>query len=79
MSDSISDILGKKDFKEPPEIQAVKQFVSDKFGEIPSVKLTDSAIIIGVSSSALAGALRPEIHKLAEQLNTKKRLVLRIG
>lgn len=79
MSNSLADILGKKDFSEPSEIQDIKKFVSDKFGQTPSVKITDSAIMISVSSSSLAGALRPELHKLQEQLDTKKRLVIRIG
>ncbi len=78
MSNSLSDILGKKDFSEPPEIQAIKQFVAHKFGEIPNVKLTENSIIIGVSNSSLAGALRPELYKLSEQLDTKKRLIIRI-
>lgn len=79
MSDSLGNILGKKDFSEPPEIQEIKKFVSDRFSQTPSVKLTESAIIITVSSASLAGALRPELHKLQEQLDTKKRLVIRIG
>ncbi len=79
MGSSIGDILGKKDFSEPPEIEIIKAFVFERFKQSPSVKLNDSTIIIAVSSAGLAGALRPELHKLQEQLNTKRRLVIRIG
>lgn len=79
MSNSLGDILEKKDFSEPSEIQAIKDFVNSKFKEVPKVKLTDNAIIICVSNSSLAGALRPELHKLTAELNTKKRLIIRIN
>lgn len=79
MSNSLGDILGKKKFEEPDEIGAIKLFVSERFKQTPSVTLTDSAIIITVSSASLAGALRPELHKLQEQLNTEKRLTIRIN
>lgn len=78
MSNSLGDILGKKDFSEPSEIQTIKSFVSDKFGQMPNVKLAETTIIITVSSASLAGALRPELHKLQAQLETKKRLIIRI-
>jgi len=79
MSNSLGDILGKKKFEEPDEIGQIKSFVFELFKQTPSVTLTDSAIIISVSSASLAGALRPELHKLQEQLNTPKRLTIRIG
>ena len=79
MGTSISDILGKRQFDEPQEIAIIKQFIAGHFGQTPRVKLTENAIIITVSSSALAGALRPRLHELQELAKTKKRLTLRIG
>lgn len=79
MSDSLFDILGKKDFAEPPEIATIKNYVYEKYGEKPKIKLTDNAIFIGVSNSSLAGALRLQLHELKEKLKTKKRLVIRIS
>ncbi len=75
----MGDILGKKNFSAPDEIEVIKTYVFERFEQTPSVTLTDSSIIIVVSSASLAGALRPELHKLQEQLNTQKRLTIRIG
>lgn len=79
MSNSLSDILGSKDFKQPDEITKIKNFVKTKFGEEPRVSITPNSIIVIVKGAALAGALRPEIHKLQKQLSTDKKLLIRIS
>lgn len=79
MSSSLSDILGKRQYSEPPEIQIIKQFVVSAFGHSPQVKMTEHSIIITLPSAALAGALRPRLHELQELMRTKKRLSIRIG
>lgn len=79
MSNSLGDILAKKDFSAPDEIEVIKAFVLDKFDQEPSIKIAGENIIITVSSASLAGALRPELHKLQEQLDTSRRLVIRIS
>lgn len=76
--DSIKDLLTKKEFEQPDEIQQIKDFVKSKFDEEPSVKLTKNSIIITVSSASLAGALRMHMHHLAKELRTEKKLILRI-
>lgn len=77
--DSIKDVLTRKDFDKPDEIQQIKDFVKSKFNEEPSVKLTKNNIIITVSSAALAGAMRMHLHHLSKDLRTDKKLLLRIG
>lgn len=80
MSSSLSDILGNRQFNEPPEIEIIKQFVKSRFNHMPSVKLTENSIIITVPGSALAGALRPQLHELENLLhNNGRRLSIRIG
>lgn len=79
MTDSLKDLLLKKNFERPDEVNQIKNFVLKKFGEEPSIKISQNSIVISVSNSALAGALRPEIHKLEKNLATKKRLIIRIN
>ena len=77
--DSIKDVLKRKDFDAPDEIQQIKDFVKSKFDEEPRVKLTKNSIIISVSNASLAGALRIHLHHLAKELRTDKKLLLRIS
>lgn len=77
--DSIKDLLTRKDFEQPDEIQQIKNFVKSKFDEEPAVKVTPNSIIITVSSAALAGALRVHLHHLVKDLQTDKKLLLRIS
>lgn len=77
--DSIKDVLTRKDFEQPDEIQQIKDFVKAKFDEEPAVKVTKNSIIISVSNASLAGALRMHLHHLAKEIQTEKRLVLRIS
>lgn len=79
MGSSIQDILQQRSFDEPDEIAIIKKFVLDSFDHRARVKITDQAIIITVSSAALAGALRPRLHELTALSRTKKRLAIRIG
>lgn len=79
MSSSIADILGNQRFEEPPEIMAIKDFVMQQFGHTPNVRITNQAIMITVSSAALAGALRPHLFQLQHDIQTTKRLVIRIA
>ena len=79
MADSISDILGKKQFEEPPEVEIIKHFVQEKFQSPVSVTIQTHQIVIGVSGAALAGSLRMYLHELQALCQTDKRLVIRIG
>lgn len=77
--DSLSSILGDKDFAEPPEAAAIKNYARTEFKTTVGVQVRDRDIIIAVSSAALANTLRlrtPEIQRLC---NTNKRLTFRIG
>ncbi len=77
--DSIKDVLTRKDFDQPDEIQQIKDFVKSKFNEEPAVKITKNNIIISVSNASLAGALRMHLHHLAKDLRTEKKLLLKIS
>jgi hypothetical protein len=84
MSKSVADILGSRKYDEPPELIVIRDFVRSMFDEVPKLKVTTNTIIITVSSAALAGALRPHLHKLQDKINSlsnekQKRLLIRIG
>jgi hypothetical protein len=78
MADSLFDILSRKDFDEPPEITAIKEYVSEQFQEAVEVIVRERDIIVTVASAALAGTLRFQIPKLRKAAKTDKRIILRI-
>ena len=78
MSNSLANILGKREFHEPPEIQTIKTFVRKEFSADCGVTIQERYIIIQVKSAALAGSLRMHLHVLREMCQTKKRLLIRI-
>lgn len=79
MVDSLGDVLRSYDFEEPPEIERIKRFVRDEFHADCKIAVKGNVITIIVSSSALAGALRPQLHELQKKTKTEKRLVIRIS
>jgi hypothetical protein len=78
MSDSIADLLARKDFDEPAEMRAIKTFVRDVFDEPCEVLLRDRDIVVTVSSSSLANALRLKMNDLRKAAKIERRIVLRI-
>lgn len=77
--DSLQDIIGKRGFDEPPEIQVIKSFVRKTFSADVGVVMQTHSITITTPSAALAGSLRPLLHKLRKELDTEKKLFIRIG
>lgn len=78
--DNLRDLLASRTPQEPEEIQAIKQFVRDKFDEPVNVSLQDRQIIVTVGSASLASALRSHTVEVLELCGAAdKRLVLRIG
>lgn len=71
--------MGDKDFGVPPEVAEIKAYVQRHFKVDVGITMQESAIIITTRSSALAGSLRPHLHRLKKELNTDKRLIIRIG
>jgi hypothetical protein len=78
MSDSLADILSKKDFDEPTESLAIKKYVQDEFRTAVAVMVRERDIIIEVPSAALASTLRMRQTQLKNAASTEKRLVFRI-
>lgn len=76
---SIREILSKKQFEEPPEIQRIKDFVEEKFHARVSVAVQPNQIVITAVNAALAATLRLHLLHLQEAAKTSKRFVFRIG
>lgn len=80
MTNSIADILGKKNYDEPPEVGIIKTYVRTHLRSEVTVSVKEREILIHVSSGAMASALRPHLYKIAQACDkTTKRVVIRIG
>ena len=77
--DSLQDLLGRYDPKEPEEITVVKQYILDEFGAQASVGLHGETLVITVRSASLANALRLRTVSLQKIAKTKRKIMFRIG
>lgn len=76
--DSLNNILSKKDFDEPPEVQAIKKYVKDTFRIDVSVMVREKDILVIVPSAALATTLRLRGPDIKRRCQLDKRLTFRI-
>lgn len=76
---SLQDIFGNKYFDQPPEIEIIKTFIRKNFSSDANIRIQQKSITIIVSSASLAGALRQVLHQLQKELETDKKLFIRIG
>lgn len=77
--DSLQDILGKKNFTPPDEVDAVKDYILRRYGSKSRVKLERGALIVNVPGSALAATLHLERQKIIDNCHVKNKLVIRSG
>jgi len=78
MSNSLADLLANKDFDEPEEMKAIKQYVQKNYQVDVEIQLRDKEIIVTTPSAALANTLRLKLPELRKAAATDKRIVLRI-
>jgi hypothetical protein len=79
MSESLKDILLRRDDSQPPEIDQVKNFVFKRFKAQVRVEVRQNQLVIIAPGAALAGTLRLHIFELQNAVETKKKLLIRIG
>lgn len=79
MSESIGDLLAKKDLNEPDEVKVIKLFLQEHYRATCQVSVTQRQIVINVKGASLAGAIRMRLHELQTLCQTDKRLVIRIS
>ena len=77
--DSLSNILGNRNFDEPPEMAAIKKYVKDEFKTDVGVQVRDRDIVILVPNAALATTLRLRGPEMKRRCQLNKRLTFRIG
>ena len=77
--DSLQEILGKKNFTPPDEMQALREYVQRHYKSNSYVKLQRDAIILSVQSSALAATLQLERNTIIDTCNLSRKLVIRSG
>ena len=77
--DSLFDILKRKDYDVPPEVEAIKRYIRDEFGAEVEVLVRDKDILITGRSAALIGSIRMHGPKIKRTADTEKRLVFRVG
>ncbi|PIZ62260.1 hypothetical protein COY17_02835 [Candidatus Saccharibacteria bacterium CG_4_10_14_0_2_um_filter_52_9] len=77
--DSLSTLLGNKNFDEPPEMASIKKYVRDEFKVEVGVQVRDKDIVISVPNSALASTLRLRGPEIKRRCQLDKRLTFRIG
>lgn len=74
----IAEVLGRFQPDTPDEVTAIKRYIEQEYNCGSSVRLAGKAIIVTVSSAALANTLRLRINQLRTAADTKKRIVFRI-
>lgn len=78
MTDSMKDLLSKREPTEPKEFQIIRNFVTDNFNEPISLSSRNNQIIISVNNSAFAGVLQLRLHEIEKLLNKKNVLRVRL-
>lgn len=77
--DGIRDILLRKDFDTPPEVQAIKDYVQRHYNSEVRITMQPKSILIAARSASLIGSLRLNSPALQKAADTDKKLIFRIG
>lgn len=77
--DSIADLLQSKKPNEPPQLQALKDYVLANHNSDSQVAINHRGYSITVSSGALATTLRMELPRIQTECALDKKLFIRIG
>lgn len=75
----LNDILAQKNFDEPTEVTALKQYIFEKYEAICSVSVSKTALFVTVNSSSLAGAIRMNQIFIKQRCGITQKLIIRIG
>lgn len=77
--DSLFNLLGHKNFDEPPESASLKKFVEDEYKTAVTVIVREKDIVVTAPSAALVSTLRLRSPEIKRRCQLAKRLVFRIG
>jgi len=76
--DRLGDLLAGRLPGEPPEINAIKEYINEQFDVSAQVAIQNETIIISVSSAALANTLRLRLPQIQAVAKTNRKLLFRI-
>lgn len=80
MSNSLADILANRNFDEPAEVRAIKDYVRRHYDNAEvRVTVQPHTIVVAARSAGLIGSLRMNLPKLQAAAATEKRITFRIG
>ncbi|MDB5164236.1 MAG: hypothetical protein JWS12_854 [Candidatus Saccharibacteria bacterium] len=79
MADSLHTLLQDKNWAEPAELKAIKDYIKTKFDADVTVGLQNKDIVIIASGGSLAGTLRLYIEDIRQAAHTTKKIIIRIG
>ena len=77
--DSMEDLLKAKKPTEPPQLQAMKDYVFSKHNEIVKCSVSQFGYILIVPNASLASTLHMESPQIIAVCNLDKKLFIRIG
>jgi hypothetical protein len=77
--DSINDLLRTKKPSEPPQLQAMKDYVKLHHNQIIKCSVSQFGYSITVPNASLASTLHMETPKIIEACQLDKKLFIRIG
>ena len=77
--DSLQEIMSRKNFTPPDEMEVIKQYVKRRYKSVCRVKIERDTIVLHLPGSALAATVQMERQQLIEKCNLTKKLFIRYG
>ena len=79
MMDSLQEIMGRKNFTPPDEMDAIKQYIKRRYQSTCKIKIERDTIILSLPGSALASTVQMERQSLIDSCGLTKKLFIRYG
>jgi hypothetical protein len=77
--DNLGDLLQAKKPQEPPQLQALKQYVMTHHNQESKAAQSTLGYSLTVPNASLASTLHMEVPKIIQECNLDKKLFIRIG
>lgn len=77
--DSLQEIMGRKNFTPPDEIEAIKQYIKRRYNSGCKIKIERETIVLSLPGSALAATVQMERQSLIDSCVITKKLFIRYG
>lgn len=77
--DSLQEIMGRKNFQPPNEMEVIKQYIERRYNSACRVKIERDTITLSLPGSALAATVQMERQSLIDSCGLNKKLFVRYG